>query len=161
MRHALLFLWQRTGQRVMVYGHSAGGHLAAAMLATDWHGLYPKTAARLRAGRLFDLRACSISPRWSSVTMNQDLRLDEASAREVSPLFWPAPKGRAFDAVVGGLEFERVPAPERGHRARPGARTGAATRYQEIAGTNHFTVIDALADPDSDMVERLAELAKV
>ena len=92
--------------------------------------------------------------------MNQDLRLDAASAREVSPLFWPAPKGRAFDAVVGGLEFERVPAPER-VIAQTWGKDGAATRYQEIPGTNHFTVIDALADPDSEMVKRLAELAKV
>src|ERR1700719_1160452 len=36
MRHACLFLWQRTGKRMMVYGHSAGGHLAGAMVATDW-----------------------------------------------------------------------------------------------------------------------------
>ena len=43
IRHACLFLWLRTGRRMMVYGHSAGGHLAAAMLATDWHGQYPKT----------------------------------------------------------------------------------------------------------------------
>ena len=32
IRHACLFLWLRTGRRMMVYGHSAGGHLAAAML---------------------------------------------------------------------------------------------------------------------------------
>src|SRR6185436_16896323 len=36
MRHACLFLWQRTGQHLMVFGHSAGGHLAGAMVATDW-----------------------------------------------------------------------------------------------------------------------------
>ena len=47
IRHACLFLWQRTGQRMMVYGHSAGGHLAAAMVATDWHALYPKAPADL------------------------------------------------------------------------------------------------------------------
>src|SRR5262249_52781520 len=38
------------------------------------------------------------------LAMAQDLRLDEAEARRVSPLFWPAPKERAFDAVVGALE---------------------------------------------------------
>src|SRR5215471_16739672 len=41
-RHACLFLWLRTGQRMMIYGHSAGGHLAGAMVATDWQALYPK-----------------------------------------------------------------------------------------------------------------------
>ena len=29
-----------------------------------------------------------------------------------------------------------------------------------IVGMNHFTVIDALADPESAMVARLAELAQ-
>jgi arylformamidase len=32
------------------------------------------------------------------------------------------------------------------------------TRYEEIAGTNHFTVLDGLRDPQSRMVQRLAEL---
>ena len=41
-RRACLFLWLRTGSRMMVYGHSAGGHLAAAMVATNWQALYPK-----------------------------------------------------------------------------------------------------------------------
>jgi len=34
IRHACLFLWLRTSQRMLVYGHSAGGHLAGAMVAT-------------------------------------------------------------------------------------------------------------------------------
>src|SRR5216683_8206457 len=42
IRHACLFLWLRTGRPMMVFGHSAGGHLAAAMVATDWQSLYPK-----------------------------------------------------------------------------------------------------------------------
>jgi arylformamidase len=33
-------------------------------------------------------------------------------------------------------------------------------RYDEIAGANHFTVVDELADPDSAMVARVVELAK-
>ena len=40
------------------------------------------------------------------------------------------------------------------------SKAGAQTRYEAIAGTNHFTVIDALTDPDSAMVARLAELRR-
>jgi arylformamidase len=159
IRHALLFLWQRTGQRVMVYGHSAGGHLAAAMLATDWHGLYPKTPPDLVPAAYSISGVFDLSP-LIGVTMNQDLRLDEQSAREASPLFWPAPKGRAFDAAVGGLESSEFLRQSR-IIAEDWSKAGAAARYHEIAGTNHFTVLDALSDPKSDMVERLAELAKV
>jgi arylformamidase len=35
------------------------------------------------------------------------------------------------------------------------------TRYEEVAGTNHFTVIDPLSDPQSAMAARVADLAKV
>ena len=31
--------------------------------------------------------------------------------------------------------------------------------YEAVAGMNHFTVIDALADPQSTMAGRLTELA--
>jgi arylformamidase len=38
------------------------------------------------------------------------------------------------------------------------SKSGVKTRYEEIAGTNHFTVLDPLADPTSAMTRRLAEL---
>ena len=62
VRHACLFLWLRLERRMMVYGHSAGGHLAAAMVATDWQGLYPRAPASL-SGRPTRSPDCSISPR--------------------------------------------------------------------------------------------------
>ena len=92
IRHACIFLWLRTGQRMMVYGHSAGGHLAAAMVATDWPTLYPRAGdlvpAAYSISGLFDLTPLV------GISMNQDLRLDEQSARDTSPLLWPAPQGR-------------------------------------------------------------------
>ena len=157
MRRACVFLWQRFGRRMLVYGHSAGGHLAGAMVATDWPALYPKAPADLvpvgySISGVFDL-----SP-LIGVSMNQDLRLDAEEARRVSPVFWPLAPGRAFDAVVGGA---RVRASSSARAASSRRLGGAAqTRYEEIAGTNHFTVIDPLADPQSAMVARIAELAQ-
>ena len=157
IRRACLFLWLRTGQRMMVYGHSGGGHLAGAMVATDWQALYPKAAdlvpAAYSISGLFDLTPLI------GISMNQDLRLDEHSARDASPLFWPAPKGRVFDAAVGSLESSEF-LRQSGIIVETWGKDGAATRYQEIPGSNHFTVIDALTDPASAMVGRLAELAR-
>jgi arylformamidase len=157
IRHACLFLWLRTSQRMMIYGHSAGGHLAGAMVATDWQALYPKAPpdlvpAAYSISGLFDLTPLV------GVPMAQDLRLDEAEARRVSPLFWPAPKGRVFDAAVGALESSEFLRQSR-VVADSWGKSGAQTRYDAIAGTNHFTVVDALADRQSAMVTRLAELA--
>jgi len=160
IRHACIFLWLRTGRRMMVYGHSAGGHLAAAMVATDWRSLYPKAPADLvpagyAISGLFDLTPLL------HVSMAADLRLDEATARSASPLLWPSPpEGRVFDAVVGGLESSEFLRQSR-VIAQAWEKAGVHTRYQEIAGTNHFTVLDALRDPASAMVGRIAEFARM
>jgi arylformamidase len=141
-----------------VYGHSAGGHLAATMVGTDWPALYPKAPAGLvpagySISGLFDLAPLI------HTGMNQDLRLDADSARAASPLFWPLVPGRVFDAVAGALEsgeFRR----QSQALAKTWQQGGARTRYEEIAGANHFTVIDPLADPQSAMAARVAELAR-
>jgi arylformamidase len=44
--------------------------------------------------------------------------------------------------------------------AKTWGEAGAQTRYGEIAGTNHFTVIDAFADAQSAMTARVVELAQ-
>jgi arylformamidase len=142
----------------MVYGHSAGGHLAGAMVATDWQARYPKAPPDLipsaySISGLFDLTPLV------GVPMAQDLRLDADGVRSVSPLFWPAPAGRVFDAVVGSLESSEFLRQSR-TVAETWGKAGAHTRYEPISGTNHFTVIDPLADPKSAMVGRLAELAQ-
>ena len=157
IRRACAFLWQRYGRRIFVSGHSAGGHLAGAMVATDWPALYPKAPADLVAvgygiSGLFDLTPLTALP------INQDLRLSADDARNLSPLFWPVPPGRVFDAAVGDLEtnaFKR----QSQTLADTWRQANAQTRYAELPG-NHFTVIDALADPASAMVKRIAELAQ-
>jgi arylformamidase len=156
MRRACIFLWQRFGRRLFVYGHSAGGHLAGAMVATDWVSLYPRAPADLvpagyAVSGLFDL-----SP-LVGITPNQDFRLTPESARALSPALWPLAPGRVFDAVVGGLESSEF---LRQSKLIAQAWQGIGkTRYEEIPGKNHFTVIDAFADPQSAMTARVAELA--
>src|SRR5262245_5065251 len=157
IRTACLFLWRRFGQRLMVYGHSAGGHLTACMVATDWKRFDPKAPADLvpagyAISGLFDLAPLT------HTAMNADLRLDDTEVARVSPLAWPVAPGRVFDAVVGGLESSEFH--RQSHIVTDGWREkGVETRYEEIAGANHFTVIAPLSDPESTMTARCAALA--
>ncbi|HEX2554137.1 MAG TPA: alpha/beta hydrolase [Microvirga sp.] len=141
---------------LVVAGHSAGGHLAACMLATDWAalgapaGLVP--AAYAISG-LFDLKPLV------STSVNTALGMDEAEAGRLSPLLWTPPAGTRLDAVVGGDESKEYLRQSRVIAERWGA-AGVATRYEAIPGANHFTMIAPLANPDSAMTRRVADLVR-
>jgi arylformamidase len=154
IERACVFLWQRYRKRLLVIGHSAGGHLAGAVLATDWrlHGapddLVPSA---MSISGLFDLVP------MIATSMNADFRLDEAEARRVSPVHWRPPARRVLDAIVGAEESGEFLRQSRIIADRWG-EGGVTTRYEAIAGANHFNVIEPLADPNSAMVKRLLEL---
>jgi len=158
MRAACLFLWRKRKQRIFVYGHSAGGHLAACLVATDWKTLAPDAPADLVPAGYAISGVFDLAP-LAQISVNADLKLDAKSAHDLSPLYWPMPTGRVFDAVVGGLESSEF---LRQSQAIVDAwRQGTMlTRYEEIANANHFTVVDPLADPNSAMTWRVVELAR-
>jgi arylformamidase len=145
------------GRPLVVSGHSAGGHLAACMLATDWRALDPSlpeglvTAAYAISG-LFDLRP--LVP----TSINNALKLDEVSAKAASPLFWKPPSRGMLDAVVGGNESAEYLRQSRIIVDAWGA-AGIATSYATIPDANHFTAIAPLADAGSPMTLRLKQLA--
>jgi arylformamidase len=155
IRRACAYLWRRFERRLFVYGHSAGGHLAACMLATDWRTLgMPADAVPA---------ACAISGVFDlvpliGISMNADLRLDLSEARRVSPLLWPAPRGRTLDVIVGAEESQEFLRQSR-EIAEAWAAAGVSTRYEAPPG-NHFTVLDPLADPHSATTARLAALVE-
>src|SRR6202795_3131508 len=97
IRQACLYLFRRFGQRIMVYGHSAGGHLAACMVATDWKALDANIPADLVPAGYAISGVFDLTP-LVHVSMNQDLKLDDAEAHRVSPLQWPIVRTCVLDA---------------------------------------------------------------
>ena len=124
-------------QRLQITGHSAGGHLAAAMLCRDWcdHGASIQRVNALSG--LFDLQPLL------STSVNTALRLDQAAAFKCSPLFQPVPAeyaGTELELYVGELESDAYQAQS----------DSLAQKWQQpkvnrtrVAGTHHFSVVDA------------------
>ena len=147
----------RSGQPVVLCGHSAGGHLAACLLAdpdtADLETVAPPATAAYAISGLFELEPL----RQSSV--NTALGLDEAEARRVSPLFWRPRPGVTLIAAVGEAETSEY------HRqsstvVQSWRGQGAHTRYELLSGANHFTAVAPLTDPGSRMVSDLVGLVE-
>lgn len=147
----------RLGRPLVISGHSAGGHLAACMLATNWPAYdasLPKdlVIAAYAISGLFDLVPLV------QTSINRALSLDKTAAKAASPLFWEPPGSGSLDAMVGGNESAEYFRQSRTMVEQWGA-AGVTTRFGVVPDANHFTAIAPLADPDSAMVQRLKELA--
>jgi len=147
----------RLNRPLVVSGHSAGGQLSACMMATDWTTVDSSLPSDLVTSAYAPSGVFDLEP-LIGMSLNGALRLDAAGARAVSPLRWAPPHRGSLDAVVGGAESAEFLRQSR-EMADVWGAAGVATRYEAVPGANHFTVIAPLADPQSAMTARLAELA--
>jgi arylformamidase len=136
--------------KLCVCGHSAGGHLAAMMLACLWPKYSPDlpkqvVAAALSISGLYDLTEIVKVP-----SVNDDVRLTEKTALKVSPAFMPPATDAPFYTAVGEKENEGFHI-----QNRLIAEKWGKVRRADIPcrGANHFTVLDQLCDPDSGLFE--------
>jgi arylformamidase len=158
MRTFLAALWKATGKHPLVTGHSAGGHLTAAMVATDWSKVAGAAPDLVRAGvaisGVFDL------PPLVGTSINELVGLDAETARAASPMFWPAPpKDRILVAAVGGDESAEFLRQAR-DMAQTWTRAGLEAEALVVPGTNHFSVVDELAKPGSTLSARVLDVAR-
>lgn len=158
LRAAALTLYRLAGRRMAVCGHSAGGHLAAALAATSWRGIDVDTPDDLVPAGIGISGVYELAPLLAT-TMNRALRLDEEEARRLSPAQWPVPPDRVFEAFVGAEESAEFRRQSRDLASAWRGR-GALTGCHEVEGANHFSVVDTLSDPSAYMVRRLVEMAR-
>ncbi len=134
--------WGGERSRIMVAGHSAGGHLAAMMLSCDWSVVDAQMPAAavtsaLSLSGIFDLEPLQHAP-----FLQQDLRLTPALVQANSPARFARPKGR-LRVVVGEDESREF------HRQSQLIESAwGATQVPLCAampGCNHFAMFDELA----------------
>lgn len=158
VRACALAVWRKTGRKIVAAGHSAGGHLTAMLLATDWQALDPiapvdLVSAGLSISGLFELEPLV------GTTINTPLRMDIAEARRLSPIGLKPNAGTHHTAFVGGAESAEYLRQSRTITEIWG-KAGCQTAYAEIAGANHFTVVDGLAEARSELTDALVALTR-
>jgi acetyl esterase/lipase len=152
METAADYIMQHTGRPLVVTGHSAGGHLAACLMARAASPQRPVRVAMPISG-LFDL------PPLVPISINRALGLTVEEAHRLSPLEWTPPENGRLVAVVGGIESSEFLRQSRAIVERWG-QAGVATHYHEVPGAHHFDVIAGLVDPADPLVDILVDLSR-
>jgi arylformamidase len=143
-------------QRITVSGHSAGGHLAAMMLACRWKSYRHDLPEKLVRGAvavsgIFDMRPILLSD-----YVNVDLKLTEESAVRLSPALMTPATNAPLVTAVGALEAQAF-------RDQTNiinkAWKDVLKREVPLPYDNHFTVCDALATPNHALFDSTLEIA--
>lgn len=139
---------KRTGKppRIVVAGHSAGGHLAAMLLCCNGKLLGPDLPAQMAASALSVSGVFDMEPLRQTPFLKADLKLTAAMARRVSPAFYPAPRG-SLTTVYGALESEEFARQSRLIQSRWGRRR--VPLCEAVPGKNHFSVLNELVNPQA------------
>ena len=158
VRNAVAWAWRQAAavgadpERLTVSGHSAGGHLTAMALLTDWAAFAPDLPPRPLAGGLAISGLYDLEP-IRLCYLNDVLGLTPDGAGRNSPLelLRRRPDGAGplppLALCVGGEEtpeFHR----QQADFAAAWTVAGGAPRIVDASGLNHFSLVDRLAEPD-------------
>lgn len=138
--HTHIAQWGGDARRVVLVGHSAGGQLAAWLLAQVPHMAH----AAVALSGLFDLEPLRHTP-----FLQAALHLTPEQVRACSPIHQTPPADRTLWAFVGGnesAEFLR-----QNQLIQDTWGLNAVPQAQALAGLHHFSILDNLAQADSDL----------
>ena len=139
--------------RIYVSGHSAGGHLVAMLMSTDWRAFGGLPTDVIKGGcgisGLYDLEPIRLS------YLNEVLKLTQESARRNSPVHCPPQRSSPLLLAVGGLEGPEY------HRqteelAAVWRSRGLPCQVLDMPRHHHFSILGELEDAGS-MLSRLLQ----
>jgi len=158
-REATAWLYRNAGEfggdpaKLHISGHSAGGHLAVMMLATDWatHGAdlpgdMIKSVTAISG--VYDLDPIPFLP------TNEDIRLDAEMAHRMSPQFLTPAHDAPLSVIVGGGELAEFVRQSKDF-AEIWSTHLSNVDYIELPALNHFSIVDRMDRPDDPVTARI------
>ena len=151
MVRALAWTWRNIARRggdpgrIVVAGHSAGGHLAAMMMACLWPVFDPGLPPDLVKGALAISGLHDLEPIMHTPFLQPSLKLTPQQVRQASPARLPPPANGRLYTVTGGDESEEYLRQNRLIRDAWGEERVPVC--EALPGLNHFTVLESLVEP--------------
>jgi arylformamidase len=144
--------------RLYASGHSAGGHLTAMLMCAVWPAFDARLPKDLWKGGLAVSGLYDLRPLLQVDFLQQDLRLDEATAQKLSPAFMsPATRAPVMTSVGGNESGEFL----RQNRLLGERWRAAFAGDVPMPGKNHFSVADGLAERSSPLFQAALRLMKL
>lgn len=130
--------------RIVVAGHSAGGHLAAMMLAARWPEFGDDLPLNLVKGGVLMSGLFDLDPVRYANFVAADLKLDPQNVARVSPGLMAQSHPAPFITAVGDLESDEF----KRQNALIGKQWNKTHRHDvPLPGIHHLSICDAFADP--------------
>ncbi|NXG78006.1 KFA formamidase, partial [Baryphthengus martii] len=148
VRRSLVFLVQQYPAIRGVYlcGHSAGAHLAAMVLSTDWteYGVVPDIKGAVLVSGLYDLEPILHTYVNDALNMSREVAQRNSPMRCIAP---PVPAATACEVVVAVAQHDspefRRQSQEYGQALRA---AGWSVSMLDLAGVDHFDIIEKLSE---------------
>ena len=145
--------------QMYVAGHSAGGHLAAMLMATDWKLFDPGLSAKMLKG------ICAVSGLFNLVPIhlsyiNKVLKMDMETAKCNSPVRLEPSNSCPLIVAVGEAETAEIKDQSK-ELYTCWKNKGIDSELLQLPRQNHYSIAETIVDPQSSLHQALRKLMKI
>jgi arylformamidase len=145
--------------QIYVAGHSAGGHLAAMLMATDWPRFNAIIPANIIKG------VCALSGLFNLVPirlsyLNKVLNLEQEMAIRNSPVNLQPVNSCSILIAVGTAETNEF-IDQSTELSNSWEERNISVKLLKVPGKNHFSILEAMTDQNADCYFAVRELMKI
>ena len=163
-REALMWIWKNSDElkiqsdKLIVSGHSAGGHITGMMMGTDWSQISNDLPIDfIKAG--IPISALNLLEPIRYTSINNALHMDQEEAKNQSPIFFPPTTNVKQLVVCGQAETKEF------HRQSDIYVDAFKTENRKIYRYNvpnadHFDEMNDLSNEDSEFFKKIKSFIK-